>query len=64
MISSISFTEFEVRSQEDAETQSLLKEMTAAKNSLRLADSFLEFDSSLFCFLIYVDRLPLLTNDF
>lgn len=54
--------EFEVRSQEDAETQSLLKEMTAAKNSLRLADSFLEFDS--LYFLIYVDRLPLLTNDF
>ncbi|CBK22631.2 uncharacterized protein [Blastocystis hominis] len=32
-----------IRSQEDSETQSLLKEMTAAKNSLRLADSFLEF---------------------
>lgn len=51
MISSTSFTEFEVRSQEDAETQSLLKEMTAAKNSLRLADSFLEFDSFCFVFL-------------
>ena len=34
------------QSQEDAETQSLLKEMTAAKNSLRLADSFLESASS------------------
>ena len=51
MISSTSFTEFDVRSQEDAETQSLLKEMTAAKNSLRLADSFLEFDSLCFVFL-------------